>query len=90
MAYVWRHPPRDAAQKHPDHEAVVTSELEFALRLKGVLESLDAGYSVTVRGTNYRPLFTGLPDVPPDTLDSVNGWLTSRGFRPLDLRRENK
>ena len=86
IAYIWRNPPRDEAQGFPDHEAMVTcGSLDFALKLKGILQHVDSAYRITIlQCSNYAPLMTTRPQVTQEELAAVNTWLVSKGFPPLE------
>lgn len=86
-AYIYRNPPRAKAQGFPDHVGLaVCDDLEFALKLKGILEHLDSAYVVTFREcVNYRPFQTTEPEVKPALLAEVNRWLNEKGFPSLKL-----
>ena len=85
--YVWRYASRDPGEKEvPEHEAILTCrDLEFALKVKGILQHLDPEYRITLQQSEaYQPLLTSRPVVPRLVLEKVNRWLNERGIPPLE------
>lgn len=82
VAYIWR----KADGAFAAHEAVITCELAFALKIKGLIEHLDPRYAVTfTECAGYEPLHTTRPVVTREVLAKVNDWLKDKGFPPVSL-----